>query len=249
TDAPALAGDLGLLSQQGLAWLAAAPEVEADPAAAAPARRRRAVRDEAPARRPDAFAQALMPADALRIQGTHNALNALAALALGRAIGLDWAPMLHALRAYRGEAHRTEFVRAIAGVDFIDDSKGTNVGATLAALRGLGQPVVLIAGGLGKGQDFSPLVPAVREHARAVMLIGRDGPAIGEVLAQAGVPLAPCETLDLAVSRGLDHARPGDAVLLSPACASMDMFRNYVHRGACFVEAVRELAAERGEVA
>lgn len=248
TDAPALAGDLGLLSQQGLAWLAAAPEVEADPAAAAPARRRRAVRDEAPARRPDASAQALMPADALRIQGTHNALNALAALALGRAIGLDWAPMLHALRAYRGEAHRTEFVRAIAGVDFIDDSKGTNVGATLAALKGLGRPVVLIAGGLGKGQDFTPLAPAVRAHARAVLLIGQDGLLIGRALADCGVPLQSCGSLEDAVARGLELAQPGDAVLLSPACASMDMFRNYAHRSACFIEAVRELAAERGEI-
>src|SRR5690606_7900937 len=163
-------------------------------------------------------------------------LNCLAALAVGREIGLAWAPMLHALRDYRGEAHRTELVQQIAGVDFFDDSKGTNVGATLAALQGLGQPVVLIAGGLGKGQDFSPLVPAVRRHARAVVLIGQDGPVIGEALAQAGVPLEYCDSLPLAVSRAMALARPGDAVLLSPACASMDMFRSYVHRAACFVE-------------
>ncbi|MGB6217792.1 MAG: UDP-N-acetylmuramoyl-L-alanine--D-glutamate ligase [Castellaniella sp.] len=248
-DAPALAGDFGLLNQQGLAWLAAAPEVEADPTAQTPARRRRAAREEAPARRPSVPAQALMPAEALRIQGTHNALNALAALALGRAIGLDWAPMLHALRDYRGEAHRTEFVRAIAGVDFIDDSKGTNVGATLAALKGLGRPVVLIAGGLGKGQDFTPLAPVVRAHARAVLLIGQDGPLIGQALAGCEVPMRSCATLEDAVAQGLELAQPGDAVLLSPACASMDMFRNYAHRSACFVEAVNELAAERGEVA
>ncbi|CAM5179937.1 UDP-N-acetylmuramoylalanine--D-glutamate ligase OS=Castellaniella defragrans (strain DSM / CCUG 39792 / 65Phen) OX=1437824 GN=murD PE=3 SV=1 [Castellaniella denitrificans] len=247
SDAPVLAGDFGLLAQQGLAWLAAVPEAEADPAA--PVRRRRAARDEAPVRRPAAAAQALMPAEALRIQGTHNALNALAALALGRAIGLEWAPMLHALRTYRGEAHRTEFVRSVAGVDFIDDSKGTNVGATLAALKGLGRPVVLIAGGLGKGQDFAPLAPAVRAHARAVLLIGQDGPLIGRALADCEVPLQSCATLEEAVARGLELARPGDAVLLSPACASMDMFRNYAHRSACFVEAVRELAIERGEIA
>ncbi len=247
SDAPVLAGDFGLLTQQGLAWLAAAPEAEADPAV--PVRRRRAARDEAPARRPAAAAQALMPAEALRIQGAHNALNALAALALGRAIGLEWAPMLHALRTYRGEAHRTEFVRSVAGVDFIDDSKGTNVGATLAALKGLGRPVVLIAGGLGKGQDFAPLAPAVRAHARAVLLIGQDGPLIGRALADCEVPLQSCATLEEAVARGLELARPGDAVLLSPACASMDMFRNYAHRSACFVEAVRELAIERGEIA
>ncbi|MCZ4329485.1 UDP-N-acetylmuramoyl-L-alanine--D-glutamate ligase [Castellaniella denitrificans] len=248
-DAPTLAGDFGLLTQQGLVWLATAPEVETDPVAQVPARRRRAARDEAPARRPAVPAQALMPAEALRIQGTHNALNALAALALCRAIGLEWAPLLHALRGYRGEAHRTEFVRAIAGVDFIDDSKGTNVGATLAALKGLGRPVVLIAGGLGKGQDFAPLAPAVRAHARAVLLIGQDGPLIGQALADCGVPLRACATLEDAVAQGLALARPGDAVLLSPACASMDMFRNYAHRSECFVEAVRELAIERGEIA
>ncbi|WP_269496884.1 UDP-N-acetylmuramoyl-L-alanine--D-glutamate ligase [Castellaniella sp. S9] len=243
-DAPVLAGDLGVEVENGMAWLSCAQASEPEERAAP--RRGRA---PAPVHRRPGRRTPLMPVEALRIRGMHNALNGLAALALGHEIGLGWAPMLHALRDYRGEAHRTELVQQIAGVDFIDDSKGTNVGATLAALRGLGQPVVLIAGGLGKGQDFSPLVPAVREHARAVMLIGQDGPAIGEVLAQAGVPLESCETLELAVSRGLAHARPGDAVLLSPACASMDMFRNYVHRGACFVEAVRELAAERGEVA
>ena len=248
-DTPVLAGDLGLSAQHGLAWLAAAPDIVADPADQPATRRRRAVRDEPPARRPQVAAQALLPAEALRVPGTHNALNALAALALGRAIGLDWAPMLHAVRSYQGEAHRTEFVRAIAGVDFIDDSKGTNVGATLAALQGLGRTVVLIAGGLGKGQDFTPLAAAVRAHARAVLLIGQDGPVLAQALADSGVPLQACTTLEEAVNRSLDLAQPGDAVLLSPACASMDMFRNYAHRSACFIEAVRELAAERGEVA
>ncbi len=113
--------------------------------------------------------------------------------------------------------------------------------ATLAALKGLGRPVVLIAGGLGKGQDFSPLAPAVRAHARAVLLIGQDGPLIGRALADCDVPLRSCATLEDAVAQGLELARPGDAVLLSPACASMDMFRNYAHRSECFVEAVREL--------
>ncbi|HXE20013.1 MAG TPA: UDP-N-acetylmuramoyl-L-alanine--D-glutamate ligase, partial [Castellaniella sp.] len=112
-----------------------------------------------------------------------------------------------------------------------------------------GRPVVLIAGGLGKGQDFSPLAPAVRDHARAVLLIGQDGPAIGEALADCGVSLESCQTLEQAVERGMALAQPGDAVMLSPACASMDMFRNYAHRSACFVAAVRELAIERGEVA
>ncbi|MER1968862.1 UDP-N-acetylmuramoyl-L-alanine--D-glutamate ligase [Castellaniella sp. GW247-6E4] len=245
-DAPKLAGDLGIEVRDGMAWLAHARDVEPEERAAAP---RRARAPEAAPRRRAGRSDALMPVEALRIRGMHNALNGLAALALGHEIGLGWAPMLHALQAYRGEAHRTEFVRRIADVDFIDDSKGTNVGATLAALRGLGQPVVLIAGGLGKGQDFAPLVPVVRAHARAVMLIGRDGPAIGEALASTGVPLVPCASLEQAVAQGLAHALPGDAVLLSPACASMDMFRNYAHRSACFVEAVRELAAESGEVA
>ncbi len=246
-DAPTLTGDLGLFEQQGLVWLAAAVAnvTEAD----APPVRSRGKRTALPsASRAAGSVLALMPAEALQIRGTHNALNALAALALGQAVGLPWAPMLHALRAYRGEAHRTEFVLSIAGVDFIDDSKGTNVGATLAALRGLGQPIVLIAGGLGKGQDFSPLAPAVRDHVRAVLLIGQDGPIIGRALAGCGVPLQVCDTLAQAVERGLALAQPGDAVLLSPACASMDMFRNYAHRSACFVESVRELAADRGVV-
>ncbi|MFT0534222.1 UDP-N-acetylmuramoyl-L-alanine--D-glutamate ligase [Castellaniella hirudinis] len=245
-DAPEREGDLGLWARNGLDWLAwvATPAVRAAPA---PARRKAGA---APVvGRPAGAAQALMPADALQIRGRHNALNAQAALALGGAAGLDPAAMLHALRSYRGEAHRTEFIQSIDGVDFIDDSKGTNVGATLAALQGLGRPVVLIAGGLGKGQDFSPLLPAVRAHARAVLLIGQDGPLIGRVLADGGVPLLACDSLENAVQKSLDMAKAGDAVLLSPACASMDMFRNYAHRSACFVAAVRDLAADRGAVA
>lgn len=244
SDAPVFAGDLGLLVRQGLTWLAQAQPAESE---APSPRARRKPAD--PVRREPGRVQELMPADALQIRGRHNALNALAALSLGAVLGLPWAPMLHALREYRGEAHRTELVRTVAGVDFIDDSKGTNVGATLAALQGQGRPVVLIAGGLGKGQDFSPLAPAVRDHARAVLLIGQDGPAIGEALADCGVSLESCQTLEQAVERGMALAQPGDAVMLSPACASMDMFRNYAHRSACFVAAVRELAIERGEVA
>jgi len=245
-DSPVLAGDLGLLSQQGLKWLAYAEPGEA-PEPSVPARSRKSQpREEG---RQPGRVQPLMPVEALRIRGLHNALNALAALALGRELGLSWAPMLHALREYRGEAHRTELVRTVAGVDFIDDSKGTNVGATLAALEGQDRPVVLIAGGLGKGQDFSPLAPAVRAHARAVLLIGRDGPGIGKALAECGVPLESCDTLEQAVARGMALASPGDGVMLSPACASFDMFRSYAHRSACFVEAVRELAMDHGEVA
>lgn len=243
--APQWAEDLGIEEQNEVRWLTCAEGVEPDEQKSTPRRGRASIVSARGKGRP----MPLMPADALQIRGLHNAMNALAALALGRAIGLGWAPMLHALRAYRGESHRTEFVRQIAGVDFIEDSKGTNVGATLAALRGLGQTVVLIAGGLGKGQDFSPLAPVVREHARAVVLIGQDGPAIQQALADTGVPLVSCATLQQAVTVAMAHAVPGDAVLLSPACASMDMFRNYGHRAACFIEAVHDLAADRGEVA
>jgi UDP-N-acetylmuramoylalanine--D-glutamate ligase len=140
-------------------------------------------------------------------------------------------------------------VRTIGGVDYINDSKGTNVGATVAALEGLGQQVVLIAGGQGKGQDFSPLIPVVAQHARAVMLIGQDGPEIGRVLASTGVQCVTVETLRDAVRGAAELAQPGDAVLLSPACASLDMFRNYPHRGQVFVEEVEDLARDRGEIA
>jgi len=191
----------------------------------------------------------LMPVDALFIRGVHNALNVQAALLLARSLGLAWAPLLRAVREYRGEPHRVEFVRSIAGVDFIDDSKGTNVGAAVAALEGLGQRCVLIAGGVGKGQDFSPLARAVALHARAVVLIGRDAPLIARALASAGVPLVDgAAGLEAAVRAALDQAQPGDAVLLSPACASFDMFRDYKHRADQFVDAVQTLAADRGEV-
>jgi len=140
-------------------------------------------------------------------------------------------------------------VRTIQGVDFINDSKGTNVGATVAALEGLGQQVVLIAGGLGKGQDFSPLKPVVAQHARTVVLIGQDAQLIGDVLASTGVPLVYADTLDAAVTAAMAAAQAGDAVLLSPACASMDMFRNYPHRGQSFIDAVSALALDHGEIA
>jgi UDP-N-acetylmuramoylalanine--D-glutamate ligase len=244
-DAPVLTGDLGLQVRQDLTWLARTEPSEPEAVASSHARRKRA---DAVRRAPGSL-QLLMPSDALQIRGRHNALNALAALSLGATLDLPWAPMLHALRGYRGEAHRTELIRTVGGVDFIDDSKGTNVGATLAALRGQERPVVLIAGGLGKGQDFSPLAAAVRDHARAVLLIGEDGPRIAAALADTGVALESCGTLEQAVERGMGLAQPGDAVMLSPACASMDMFRNYAHRSACFAAAVRELAIERGEVA
>jgi UDP-N-acetylmuramoylalanine--D-glutamate ligase len=246
SDTPRWAGDLGLEVSHGVAWLCANVPEDFDLPASGQRKRRKAA---AQLERETGILSRLMPADALRVRGRHNALNALAALALARSLGLGWAPMLRALRDYGGEPNRVEFVRTIAGVDFVNDSKGTNVGATVAALNGLGQKSVLIAGGLGKGQDFSLLLDVVRAHGRAVVLIGRDGPIIVDVLAAAGLPIEHCTTLAHAVTRGFALAQPGDAVLLSPACASMDMFRNYKHRGAEFVEAVRSLALDSGEMA
>ena len=181
----------------------------------------------------------LMRLSELPLAGAHNAANALAALALGRAIGLPFDAMLDGLRAFRGLPHRVEPVaRRADGVVFYDDSKGTNVGATLAALEGLGKPVVLIAGGDGKGQDFSPLRDAAARHARAVILIGRDAGRIEAALAGCGIAIEHASDMDQAVLRAASLAQPGDAVLLSPACASLDMFRNYAHRAEVFVAAV-----------
>ena len=172
----------------------------------------------------------LMPAAELPLAGRHNALNALATLALADAIWLPTAPSLEALRRFRGLPHRMEKVTDIGGIAFYDDSKGTNVGATVAALNGMTMPVALIAGGDGKGQDFAPLAPAVKAHAKAVVLIGRDADAIHSVLAGCGVPLLRAREPRRRRRAGLSGERPGDAVLLSPACASYDMFRSYVHR-------------------
>ena len=236
-------GDFGLLVEGGMAWL-----VRALPQDDAPRRRRRGDGDGE-----EIHLQRLMPADALRLRGRHNASNALAALALACAIGCPLAPMLHGLREYRGEPHRVEFVARIGEVEAYDDTKGTNVGATVAALRGLGEEraparLVLILGGDGKGQDFAPLAEPVAAHARAVALIGRDASTIHAALASTGVALQLHATLEAATRWCFEQARPGDAVLLSPACASLDMFRNYAHRGEVFVRTVHELAAERGEV-
>ena len=194
----------------------------------------------------------LMPLELLKIKGLHNAANALAALALNRAIGLPLAPMLKALRDYRGEAHRVQAVATVNQIEYIDDSKGTNVGATLAALNGLGSGlrapgrIVLIAGGEGKGQNFAPLAAAVRAACRAVVLIGRDAPRLREALAQSGVELMDAASLEAAVPMAARSAQAGDIVLLSPACASFDMFRHYAHRAGVFVDAVRALGGGPG---
>lgn len=183
----------------------------------------------------------LMPAGDLPLAGRHNVANALAAFALTRAVGIEHPVAAQALRAYRGLPHRVEAVAEIDGVTYFDDSKGTNVGATLAALTGMGRPVVLIAGGDGKGQDFTPLRDGLARHGRALVLIGRDAPLIRAAV-QDSVDTVQAGSLEDAVLRARALARPGDAVLLSPACASFDMFRNYVHRAEVFVNSVRSLA-------
>jgi UDP-N-acetylmuramoylalanine--D-glutamate ligase len=157
--------------------------------------------------------------------------------------------MLYGLREYRGEPHRVESVAIIDGVEYFDDSKGTNVGATVAALNGLGgeRRLVVILGGDGKGQDFTPLAQPVQRFVRAVLLIGRDAPAIRAVLQDGGVPLLNAASMEEAVTLAAQQARSGDAVLMSPACASFDMFRNYPHRAQVFCDAVRALALQAGQ--
>lgn len=212
TDAPQGAADYGLVEDAGRCWLVRGGE-------------------------------RLLALDELALAGRHNAANALAALALCET-GLGLAPtqLLGGLRAFRGLPHRVELVAERAdGVRYYDDSKGTNVGATVAALDGLGGRVVLIAGGDGKGQDFSPLVPVLTRHARGVVLIGRDAKLIEAAVAGCGVPLEHAADLDAAVLRANALAQAGDAVMLSPACASLDMFRNYAHRAEVFIAAVRRL--------
>lgn len=188
--------------------------------------------------------QRLLNSSELQVAGLHNVANALAALALSRAIDFPMPVLLDALRSFRGLPHRVELVSEIGGVAYYDDSKGTNVGATVAALRGLGQKAVLIAGGEGKGQDFTPLGSAVAQHARAVVLIGRDALLIEAALHDCDVPVLHEKDMQRAVWKAAQIAKPGDAVLLSPACASFDMFRNYEHRAEVFIKAVGELKAE-----
>ncbi|MCV2356736.1 UDP-N-acetylmuramoyl-L-alanine--D-glutamate ligase [Paucibacter sp. B2R-40] len=239
-DSPDRPGDFGLVTEGGMAWLVRAREQDET------LRRKKGEEEE------EITLQRLMPADALRVRGRHNAANALAALALATAADCALAPMLHGLREYRGEPHRVEHVATLNGVDFYDDSKGTNVGATVAAINGLGADhapakLVLILGGDGKGQDFSPLAAGVARHARAVALIGRDAEQIRAALADSGVPMQNHASLEAATQWCLAQAHSGDSVLLSPACASLDMFRNYAHRAEVFVGAVQALAQDLGQ--
>ena len=234
-DMPQRPGDFGIEVTHGMTWLVRALEA-----------------DETRRRRKDAaeelHIQRLMPADALRIRGRHNAVNALAALALASSAGCALGPMLYGLREYRGEPHRVEPVAIVGEVEYFDDSKGTNVGATVAALQGLGadRRVVVILGGDGKGQDFTPLADPVSRFARGVVLIGRDAPVIREALQGTDVPLHDAADMHAAVAQAAAIARSGDAVLMSPACASFDMFDNYGHRAEVFVQAVAGLAEAAG---
>ena len=184
----------------------------------------------------------LLPLAAMRLQGLHNAANAMAALAMVEALELPLAPALDALCAFGGLPHRSQWVADVLGVRFVNDSKGTNVGATLAAVQGMAGPLVMIAGGDGKNQDFSTLRDAFRGKVRHVVLIGRDAPALESTL--SGVcPTERAADMPSAVRAARAAAQPGDTVLLSPACASLDMFRDYTHRGDEFAAAVRSLAA------
>jgi len=237
SDLPQRPGDWGIETVNGMTWLVRA--LEADET-----RKKRKGEEE------ELHIQRLMPADALRIRGRHNAVNALAALALASSAGCSLAPMLYGLREYRGEPHRVEPVAIVNEVEYFDDSKGTNVGATVAALQGLGveRRLVVILGGDGKGQDFSPLAAPVGLYARAVVLIGRDAGRLREALQGSGAVLHDATTLPEAVQACAGLAQPGDAVLLSPACASLDMFDNYVHRAEVFRATVAELADAAGVV-
>ena len=235
-DMPQRPGDFGIEVVSGMAWLVRAQEADETV-------RRSKLHEE------ELHIQRLMPADALRIRGRHNAVNALAALALATAAGCPLGAMLYGLREYRGEPHRVEPVGILNGVEYFDDSKGTNVGATVAALTGLGaeRRIVVILGGEGKGQDFSPLAAPIARYARAVVLIGRDAPLIRAALEDTGIALHDAATLPDAVQQATQRAHAGDAVLMSPACASFDMFKDYAHRAQVFVDAVRQLAQDAGQ--
>jgi UDP-N-acetylmuramoylalanine--D-glutamate ligase len=246
-EAPRRPGDFGLVVENGMAWL-----VRALPADETFKRVRKGGATLGHSAEEDIHLQRLMPADALRLRGRHNAANALAALALASSIGCTLAPMLHGLREYTGEPHRLQWLAHVGEVDAYDDSKGTNVGATVAALQGLGQDqapgrLLVILGGDGKGQDFGPLSAPLQRYARAVATIGRDAAAVEAVI--QGVPFQRHVTLEAATAWCFEHAQAGDAVLLSPACASLDMFKNYAHRAQVFAQAVQARAADGGVLA
>lgn len=245
-DAPMLTGDLGIETSHEVMWLCSSEATEFEDDLPSPVRRKK--NTPAPERQLGRMLR-LMPVDALGIKGLHNALNTQAALLLSRACGTTWAPMLRAAGEYAGEPHRMAFTRSIRGIDFFNDSKGTNVGATAAGIEGLGRRIVLIAGGVGKGQDFEPLVPVIKRHVSAVILIGQDATLMSQIFAPSEVKTVFASDMKEAVTQAFQHAQEGDAIVLSPACASFDMFQNYPHRGQVFVNEVTELALDQGEVA
>jgi UDP-N-acetylmuramoylalanine--D-glutamate ligase len=232
-DLPEQAGDYGLEKTNGMTWLVRlnVPETEG----------KRQVAEAL-------HIQRLMPADALRLRGQHNAVNALAALALASTCGAGMAAMLHALREYRGEPHRMQSVGVVNDIEYVNDSKGTNVAATLAALGSLGtdKNLVVILGGEGKAQDFTPLLKPLKQFARAVVLIGKDAPLIEKVLSGVAFPVLHASDMASAVSKAQEQAQTADTVLLSPACSSLDMFKNYEERGYVFGECVNALVFEEG---
>lgn len=233
---PTRVGDFGIEVVNGMSWLVRA-ESSLEPES------KKTTLTQDPFKPMDRFKR-LMPVEALRIHGKHNAANALAALALASSTGAPMGAMLYALREYRGEPHRMQSLQIIEGVEYFDDSKGTNVGATVAALEGLGaeRSIVLILGGLGKGQDFSPLIKPLERFVKAVVLMGQDADLIAQVLAHTQVPLHKVGSMQEAVRASAQCAKSGDAVLLSPACASMDMFKDYAHRAEAFAAAVQALS-------
>jgi UDP-N-acetylmuramoylalanine--D-glutamate ligase len=185
---------------------------------------------------------ALLDTARMKISGLHNAANALAALALGEAAGLPMPTMLEALESFPGLPHRSQWIADAAGVRYVDDSKGTNVGATMAAVAGMPGPLVMIAGGQGKGQDFAPLAQAFRGKVRHAVLMGKDAAVLAAAL-EGVCTVETVASMPDAVAAAARMARAGDTVLLSPACASLDMFRDYGHRGDVFAAAVRNLGA------
>lgn len=243
SDRPDQQGAYGIehdLRAGGIDWLVWA-EVDEDLEPQAKRRRKStAMKEDEPLR-----LKRLIPADALRIRGRHNALNALAALALARSANVPMNVLLYGLRDYHGEPHRVQSVAIVNDVEYVDDSKGTNVGATVAALNGLGgnetgKRIWLIAGGDGKGQDFGPLREPALRFVKGVFLIGKDGAAIGEAIGQ-DVPCTISGNLEAAVRTAAEQAQSGDLVLLSPACASFDQFKDYIARAQAFVSEVEEL--------
>jgi UDP-N-acetylmuramoylalanine--D-glutamate ligase len=227
SDMPSRLGDFGLESVNGMTWLVRA--INADDTVL---KKQRSILEPVI----ELNLQRLIPADALQLRGQHNMLNALAALAMAELAGCSISRILYGLRDYKGEPHRVESIGVFNGIEYFDDSKGTNVGATVAAISGLGQErkIIAILGGEGKGQDFSPLADIVRKYARAVVLIGKDKMTIAESLSVVNMEKIFVNTMGEAVSAAANLAHVDDAVLLSPACASFDMFKDYGHRGHVF---------------